>query len=451
MSPSTEDILVTEGTPVSEDTPRMDYPTKDTPLTDEEWLSVLGSGGLSVHRLESVLCEYERAIRVRRGHLLGRRGEGIPYEKYGHYDKVEGACCENVIGFIPVPLGVCGPLLLDGREYMVPLATTEGCLVASVNRGCRALYLAGGVTAVLTADGMTRAPVLRMQSVHQAHQLKEWIDAHFPTIKHIFDGGSRFARLHTIHSTQAGRLLYLRFTATTGDAMGMNMVSKCAETVLTFLTQHFPHIQVISLSGNFCSDKKPGAINWGRGKSVVCEATIPASVVSSVLKTTVQSLVDVNMSKNLVGSAMAGSIGGFNAHAANVVTALFIATGQDPAQNVGSSNCITLLEFGGQSGGDLLVSCSMPSIECGTVGGGTVLPPQKACLGSRLLYCQLLGVAGAHSSSYGGNARELARVVCATVMAGELSLLAALSSGHLVAGHMRYNRSQANINTANHY
>lgn len=172
----------------------------------------------------------------------------------------------------------------------------------------------------------------------------------------------------------------------------------------------------------------------GRGKSVVCEAIVPASIVSSVLKTSVQALVDANISKNLIGSAMSGSIGGFNAHAANIVTAIFIATGQDPAQNVGSSNCITLMEPWGENGEDLYITCTMPSIEIGTVGGGTVLPPQGACL-------EMLGVKGANIECPGANASQLARIVCGTVLAGELSLMAALAAGHLVKSHLRHNRS----------
>lgn len=176
----------------------------------------------------------------------------------------------------------------------------------------------------------------------------------------------------------------------------------------------------------------------GRGKSVVCEAIVPKEVVTTILKTSVHDLVDVNNSKNMIGSAVAGSIGGFNAHAANVVTAIYIATGQDPAQNVGSSNCMTLMEPWGDDGESLYISCTMPSIEIGTVGGGTVLPAQAACL-------EMLGVKGPHIESPGENANQLARIVCGTVLAGELSLMAALAAGHLVKSHLRHNRSSASM------
>ena len=149
------------------------------------------------------------------------------------------------------------------------------------------------------------------------------------------------------------------------------------------MTDYFPEMKVISLSGNYCTDKKPAAINWieGRGKSVVAEGIVPGDAVESILKTTVDALVRLNIQKNLIGSAMAGSVGGFNAHASNILTAIYLATGQDPAQNVESSNCMTLMEAI-NDGKDLLITCSMPSIEVGTVGGGTILSSAKAGGGS---------------------------------------------------------------------
>jgi hydroxymethylglutaryl-CoA reductase (NADPH) len=150
--------------------------------------------------------------------------------------------------------------------------------------------------------------------------------------------------------------------------------------------------------------------------------------------------VELNISKNLVGSSMAGSIGGFNAHAANIVTAIYIATGQDPAQNVGSSNCITLIEPTGVDNQNLYISCTMPSMELGTIGGGTVLPPQGSCL-------ELLGVRGSSLDEPGSNAKQLARIVCSTVLAAELSVLSALAAGHMVRAHMKHNRSNLSINS----
>uniref|UniRef100_A0A4W6FJJ0 3-hydroxy-3-methylglutaryl-coenzyme A reductase n=1 Tax=Lates calcarifer TaxID=8187 RepID=A0A4W6FJJ0_LATCA len=302
--------------------------------------------------------------------------------------------------------------------------------------------LGGGARSCILADSMTRGPVVRLPSACQAAEVKAWLESTdgFQAIKEAFDNTSRFARLQKLLVGLAGRNLYIRFHSKTGDAMGMNMISKGTEQALSRLQQHFPELQVVAVSGNYCTDKKPAAINWieGRGKSAVCEATIPAKVVREVLKTTTEALVEVNISKNLVGSAMAGSIGGFNAHAANLVAAIYIACGQDPAQSVGSSNCITLMEASGPVGEDLYISCTMPSIELGTVGGGTNLPPQQACL-------QMLGVQGASQDCPGENARQLARVVCATVLAGELSLMAALAAGHLVKSHMTHNRVNLHV------
>lgn len=272
----------------------------------------------------------------------------LPYQGY-NYEFVHGACCENVIGYMPIPVGVAGPLIIDGQHYYLPMATTEGVLVASTNRGCKAINAAGGATTVLTGDGMTRGPCVGFDTLDRAGAAKLWLDSEEgqKIMKKAFNSTSRFARLQSMKTALAGTYLYIRFKTTTGDAMGMNMISKGVECALNVMMAEggFEDMAIISVSGNFCTDKKPAAINWidGRGKSVVAEAIIPGEVVRSVLKSDVNALVELNTSKNLIGSAMAGSIGGFNAHAANIVTALFLATGQDPAQNVESSNCITVM------------------------------------------------------------------------------------------------------------
>jgi len=264
------------------------------------------------------------------------------------YSRVLGACCENVIGYMPIPLGIAGPLKVDGKLYPIPMATAEGTLVASTSRGCKALNAGGGVTTVLTQDAMTRGPVVEFPNITEAAKAKRWIDSPegSTTLRDAFDSTSRFARLQSLRCALAGRTLYIRFATSTGDAMGMNMISKGVEKALTVMSQEFPRMSVLALSGNYCTDKKPAAINWieGRGKSVVAEAVIPGKVVKEVLKTTITDLCNLNLKKNLIGSAMAGSIGGFNAHASNILTAIFLATGQDPAQNVESSMCMTLME-----------------------------------------------------------------------------------------------------------
>jgi hydroxymethylglutaryl-CoA reductase (NADPH) len=327
-------------------------------------------------------------------------------------------------------------MIIDGESIHIPMATTEGCLVASAARGCKAINAGGGATTVLTADGMTRGPCVEFPNITQAAECKKWVEEHGrQEVMDAFNSTSRFARLRKLKVTLAGKLVFIRFSTTTGDAMGMNMISKGSEKALACIGERFPDMQIISLSGNYCTDKKPAAINWidGRGKSVVSEAIIPGEVVEKTLKTTVAALVELNISKNLVGSAMAGSVGGFNAHAANILTAVYIATGQDPAQNVESSNCITLMKAV-NNGADLHISCTMPSVEVGTIGGGTILPPQQSML-------DMLGVRGPHPEEPGKNAQRLARIICASVMAGELSLCAALAAGHLVRAHMAHNRA----------
>ncbi|XP_059285318.1 LOW QUALITY PROTEIN: 3-hydroxy-3-methylglutaryl-coenzyme A reductase 3-like [Lycium ferocissimum] len=409
----------------------------------EEIVKLVVEGKIASYSLESKLGDCKRAAFIRKEALqriTGKSLEGLPLEGFD-YESILGQCCEMPIGYIQIPVGIAGPLLLDGREYSVPMATTEGCLVASTNRGCKAIYASGGATSVLFRDGMTRAPVVRFGSAKRAAELKFFVEdpMNFETLSIVFNKSSRFARLQNIQCAIAGKNLYMRFSCSTGDAMGMNMVSKGVQNVLDFLQNEYPDMDIIGISGNYCSDKKPAAVNWieGRGKSVVCEAIIKEEVVKKVLKTEVAALVELNMLKNLTGSAMAGALGGFNAHASNIVSAVYIATGQDPAQNIESSHCITMMEAV-NDGKDLHISVTMPSIEVGTVGGGTQLASQSACL-------NLLGVKGANREAPGSNARLLATIVAGSVLAGELSLMSAISAGQLVKSHMKYNRSSKDV------
>ncbi|TKY50018.1 3-hydroxy-3-methylglutaryl-coenzyme A reductase 1 [Spatholobus suberectus] len=410
---------------------------------DEIIVDSVMSGTVPSYALESHLGDCRRAAAIRREVLqraTGRSLAGLPLEGFD-YEAILGQCCEMPVGYVQVPVGVAGPLLLDGEEYTVPMATTEGCLVASTNRGCKAIYASGGASSVVLRDGMSRAPVVRFATANRAAQLKFFLEdpLNFDTLAVVFNRSSRFGRLQSIKCSIAGKNVYARFTCSTGDAMGMNMVSKGVQNVLDFLRSDFPDMDVIGISGNYCSDKKPAAVNWieGRGKSIVCEATIKEDVVKKVLKTNVAALVELNMLKNLAGSAVAGVLGGYNAHASNIVSAIFIATGQDPAQNVESSHCITMMEAV-NDGRDLHISVTMPSIEVGTVGGGTQLPSQSACL-------NLLGVKGASKDSPGSNSRLLATIVAGSVLAGELSLMSAIAAGQLVKSHMKYNRSSKDM------
>ena len=439
-----KEIKVTSATSCAEQhvipSTNVDTPAYNT-MTDDEVMVYVLNGTLKDTQLEKTLGDYERAVNLRRKlyeNLLDKKLDLIPYTGYD-YNKVFGANCEIVIGYIPLPLGIVGPLVINGESVFIPMATTEGCLVASANRGCKAITMSGGCSAVLLKDAITRAPCLRMPSAMRAAAMKHWLQVpdNYAIIEDAFNSTTSYGRLESIESTIAGRNIYLRFCCMSGDAMGMNMVSKGCLKAIETLELYFPDLILVSLSGNMCTDKKPSAINWilGRGKSVVVEAIIPEKIVSSVLKSSVQAMIETNNQKNHIGSAMAGSIDGFNAHAANIVTALYLATGQDPAQNVESSNCITIMELA-DDGHSLYVSCTMPSIEVGTVGGGTHLPAQAGCLD----ICGVRGAAKGEHSLPGDNSRQLSKIVASAVLAGELSLMAALAANHLVQSHMQHNR-----------
>ncbi|KAA0186419.1 Hydroxymethylglutaryl coenzyme A reductase [Fasciolopsis buskii] len=404
--------------------------------SDADFLQLLSSGELKTRELESVVGNPVRAVELRRRDLARLLSsphalERLPYRDYD-YRYVHGQCCEEVIGYLPIPVGKVGPLLLDGHSHYVPMATTEGCLVASTNRGCRALFLAGGVKSVLFRDQMTRAPVVWFPSIREIVECIAWIESAegIGTMKNVFEQTSAHIQLLSIFPNPCGHYLHIRFAARTGDAMGMNMVSKATNSALKELHHHFPTMQVISLSGNMCTDKKPAAINsiLGRGKSVIAEAHLPATVLAQVLHTTALRLVRLAHAKNWTGSAMAGCLGmvGSNAHAANIVAAIFAATGQDLAQVVDSSACLTQFEVG--DGDSLVASVTMPCVEVGTIGGGTRLPAQRSCL-------EILDL------NVDRPTEHLARIIAGTVLAGELSLMAALDTDDLVTAHLRLNRA----------
>lgn len=410
-------------------------------LTDDQLLDLLVDGSLKDYQLEKKLGDLERAVHVRRSlyeYLLGKKLDAIPYVGYD-YNKVFGANCEIVVGYVPIPVGIVGPLTINGEPIYIPMATTEGCLVASTNRGCKAISSAGGCCSVVLKDAITRAPCLRLPSAMRAAAVKRWlgIPSNYALVREAFNSTTSYGKLESVEATIAGRNVYLRFSCMSGDAMGMNMVSKGCLKAIEVLEQEFPDMVLVAISGNMCTDKKPAAINWilGRGKSIVVEAVIPDRIVKSVLKSSVYDMIETNKQKNHIGSAMAGALGGFNAHAANIVTAVYLATGQDPAQNVESSNCLTIMEYA-DDGQSLHVSVTMPSIEVGTVGGGTHLPAQAGCLE----ICGVRGAAKGPGSMPGDNARKLAQIVGSAVLAGELSLMAALAANHLVRSHMQHNR-----------
>lgn len=419
--------------------------TQWSALTNSEIADAVNAKKIPFYGIEEALKpDFERAIEVRRevvtrymkpmkeknSHCI----DDVPYKNYD-WKRVVGQNCENIVGYVPIPVGLAGPISIDGVEYPIPMATTEGALIASTHRGARAIGQCGGCHTIVIAEGMTRAPVVGLPSLKEAGEVAKFAKESFPLIKAAFESTTRFGKLIELKPCVAGRKVFLRFRAFTGDAMGMNMVTKGVDKALNIIQERFPQMEILALSGNYCTDKKPSAINWieGRGKSIVCEATIKADVVEKVLKTTVDRLVQLNIDKNYIGSAMAGSLGGFNAQAANVVAAVFLATGQDPAQVVESSTCLTSMTK--TETGDLIVSVTMPSIEVGTVGGGTGLQAQHAML-------DMIGCAGANQANPGANSQLLSRVVAAGVLSAELSLMSGLVAGHLLSAHMKLNRKQ---------
>ncbi|MCK9322593.1 MAG: hydroxymethylglutaryl-CoA reductase (NADPH) [Candidatus Methanomethylophilaceae archaeon] len=335
---------------------------------------------------------------------------------------------ENMIGSTQIPLGFAGPITISGDyaqgDFIIPLATTEGALVASISRGMSVINASGGVRSKVFRDFMTRAPVFRVRDIAHSSEVIDWIHNNFELLAQTTKTTTTHGKLYSLEAYPNGRSLFLRLQYETGDAMGMNMATIATEAVSRVIEKETGAVMV-SVSGNMCSDKKPAAINMiqGRGKTVVAEALIPKDIVIEKLHTDTETVVETNYRKNLVGSTMAVTFGA-NAHAANMVAALYIATGQDPAQVVGGSMTITTCE---NVDGDLYICVRMPSVEVGTVGGGTRLPCQSEAL-------TIMGCLG------DGGARKFSELVAATVLAGELSTLAAQAAGQLGKAHQELGR-----------
>ncbi|RDZ36406.1 MULTISPECIES: hydroxymethylglutaryl-CoA reductase (NADPH) [Haloferax] len=390
-------------------------------------------GELRLHELEAH-ADADTAAEARR--LLVEEQSGASLDAVGNYGfpaEAAESAIENMVGAIQVPMGVAGPVSVDGGsvagEKYLPLATTEGALLASVNRGCSVINSAGGATARVLKSGMTRAPVFRVADVAEAEALVSWTRDNFAALKEAAEETTNHGELLDVTPYVVGNSVYLRFRYDTKDAMGMNMATIATEAACGVVEDETA-ASLVALSGNLCSDKKPAAINAveGRGRSVTADVRIPREVVEERLHTTPEAVAELNTRKNLVGSAKAASLG-FNAHVANVVAAMFLATGQDEAQVVEGSNAITTAEV---QDGDLYVSVSIASLEVGTVGGGTKLPTQSEGL-------DILGVSGGGDPA-GSNADALAECIAVGSLAGELSLLSALASRHLSSAHAELGR-----------
>jgi len=341
--------------------------------------------------------------------------------------------CENMIGTVQIPLGVAGPLKikssLQDREVFIPLATTEGALVASVSRGCKAISQSGGITVVSKKVGITRAPVFVVGNIKEGERIIKWVKNNFIEIKKITEGTSSHLKLLDINPWMVGKNLFLRFKFDSQDAMGMNMATIAGTLVADFIEKK-TKAKLVSISGNVCVDKKPNALNLieGRGVQVWADCVLPLEIVKKVLKTTPEKFVDVVTRKVYVGSIVSGSIGA-NSHAANVLAAIFAATGQDIAHIAEVSSVITTAEVVKKG---LYVSVFLSDLVVGTIGGGTGLETQKEAL-------NILGVFGGDN---GRNSQKLAEIIGATVLAGEVSLIASLSVNSLACAHRKLGRGE---------
>lgn len=407
----------------------------DIKMSTEEIIEKVIAGEIKLHAIDKYASPKE-AVAVRRSAIAQLTDTGLDNIGSFTIDEAQAAArnIENMIGAVQVPLGIAGPIIINGEyatgNFSLPMATTEGALVASTNRGCSVITASGGAEVRIFNDGMTRAPVYLARNASHAKDFINWINENFEILQAKAAQTTRFGELLDVLPFVVGNNIYLRFRFDTKDAMGMNMATIASEAISEYITQQYD-IQLVSLSGNMCTDKKPSAINniMGRGKTVVADVVIPEEVVTLTLKTHPDNMVEVNYRKNLLGSARAGSMG-FNAQAANIIAALYLACGQDAAHVVEASSAITTMDLTKE--GNLYCSVTLSAIQVGTVGGGTGLATQKECL-------RMLGVAGSGKPP-GTNATKLAEIIASAVLAGEISLIGAQAAGHLARAHKQLGR-----------
>lgn len=338
---------------------------------------------------------------------------------------------EHFTGVAQVPIGIAGPLLVNGEhakgEFFVPLATTEGTLVASYNRGMKLLHAAGGVTTTVLDDAMQRAPVFMFASARESRNFGAWIKENFAAIKQQAEATTSSGRLRDIEQYSIARFRYLRFNFTTGDAAGQNMVGRATKAACDWIREQYPDIQHYLLAANFDTDKKASRINMlhTRGKRVVAEAVIPKHLVRQHMHTEVRDLFQARLVSQ-AGGFLAG-VNNNGAHSANAITAVFIATGQDVANVAESSTAVTFGDITPE--GDYYYAITLPSLIVATYGGGTALATQRECL-------EMLGCYG------NGKVRKLAEIIAATVLCGELSLGSAITSERWVSSHEELGRNR---------
>jgi hydroxymethylglutaryl-CoA reductase (NADPH) len=339
---------------------------------------------------------------------------------------------ENFIGVSMMPTGVIGPVSVVGTEangeFYVPLATTEGALVASYNRGAKACRLAGGVTSICLTEGVQRCPVFKFKDLSEVCTFIVWSlqsEVHF---RKIAAEQSRFAELSEMKTNVEGNHVIITFEYTTGDAAGQNMVTFCTDAICKYIVEKSPVTPVEwFIEGNYAGDKKASVNSFVgvRGKKVSAEVLLPAKIVTDVLKTTPARLEEY-WKTSTIGVIQSGAIGA-QGHYANCLAAIFIACGQDAACISEASVGITRIEQTGN--GDIYAAVTLPNLIVGTIGGGTHLPTQRECL-------EMMDCLGA------GKSRKFAEIIAAVVLGGELSIAAALSAGHFASAHKALGRKQ---------
>ena len=358
----------------------------------------------------------------------------VSLQNIGHYsiDPADTAGnVENFIGVAQVPMGLVGPLLVNGEhaqgDFYMPMATSEGTLIASYNRGARLLRESGGAKVTVVDDAMQRAPVFMFDDARQARDFGVWVTENFDQIAEQAQTTTRSGKLRNIQQFAAARMRYLRFNYTTGDAAGQNMVGKATFVACEWIMANYPGIKRYMLSGAMDTDKKHSHLNTlhTRGKRVIAEVTIPNELLLKSMNISAEALYKAR-SISQVGSFMAGS-NNTGAHSANGVTAAFIATGQDVANVAESSAAIVFADLDDE--GNYYLSITIPSLIIATFGGGTGWPTQRGCL-------KMLGCAGS------GKVHKLAEIIGATVLAGEVSLMSAVLAGDWVTSHDALGRNR---------
>jgi hydroxymethylglutaryl-CoA reductase (NADPH) len=338
---------------------------------------------------------------------------------------------EHFFGVAQVPIGLAGPLLVNGEhaqgDFFVPLATTEGTLVASYNRGMKLMREAGGITTTILDDRMQRAPVFSFPSARGVKEFGAWLEEHFEEVAAAAEATTKSGKLLDIQQFSAARMLYTRFNYATGDAAGQNMTGKATFAACAWIKQNYPGELHFLLEGQLATDKKSSTVNMlhTRGKRVVAEVTLPAALVEQHLGVDTGKLFSARLKGNL-GGFMAG-VNNNGLHAANAITALFIATGQDAANVAESSAAYGFSEL--LPNGDYYAAVTLPALIVATYGGGTGLATQRECL-------EMLGCYGA------GKVGKLAEIVAATALAGEFSLGAAVVAEEWVQAHDDYGRNR---------